>query len=97
MKPECNDMGISLSLNLKIMKKSIYIIIICMFLLPVLHGQEEHTNFPDGFHIGITGEGNFAQRMNIIPIGTGYVDPISAPTMGWQTGVEFSYHFAGIN
>lgn len=65
-----------------------------MFFLPILYGQEARPNFPNGFHLGITGEGNIAQRMNVIPIGTGYVDPISAPTMGWQAGLEFSYHFA---
>lgn len=76
------------------MKKNIFITLIWISFLPVLYGQEVRPNFPNGFHIGITGEGNLAQRMDIIPIGTGYVDPISDPTMGWQAGLEFSYHFA---
>ncbi len=76
------------------MKKFIIIVLFWISFLSVLYGQEVRPNFPNGFHIGITGEGNLAQRMDIIPIGTGYVAPISAPTLGWQTGIEFSYHFA---
>ncbi len=56
---------------------------VLLLICPFIAKGQNVKSFPNGFHIGITGEGNIAQRMNIIPIGTGYVDPISDPIMGW--------------
>lgn len=67
---------------------------IITIFLSVAYGQEDCPFFPNGFHIGITGEGNLAQKMTVVAIGTNYPEPISSPTLGWQAGLEFSYHFA---
>ena len=75
------------------MKRTYFFLMFTMFLF-VSHGQEHRSLFPDGFHIGITGEGNLAQRMTVVAIGQNYPAPISDPTFGWQAGLEFSYHFA---
>ena len=75
------------------MKKSIVSFMLLVFL-SASYGQENRSLFPDGFHIGITGEGNLAQRMTVVAIGQNYPAPISDPTLGWQAGIEFSYHFA---
>lgn len=51
--------------------------------------------FPNGWHIGITGEVNLAQRMSVIPLVTGDAPaPRAKPWVGGRGGIEFSYHFA---
>lgn len=74
--------------------KRIPFIVLFAILLSVSYGQENRSLFPDGFHIGVTGEGNLAQRMTVVPIGQNWPAPLSEPTLGWQAGLEFSYHFA---
>ena len=76
------------------MKKNNCITFILLVFLSASYGQENRSLFPDGFHIGITGEGNLAQRMTVVTIGQNYPAPMSDPTLGWQAGLEFSYHFA---
>lgn len=51
--------------------------------------------FPNGWHIGITGEANLAQRMSVIPLVIGDAPaPRAKPWFGGRGGIEFSYHFA---
>lgn len=76
------------------MKKKVFFMLLAGVIF-VSYGQNNKRSvFPDGFHIGITGEGNLAQKMTVVAIGKNYPAPISDPTLGWQAGIEFSYHFA---
>ena len=75
------------------MKRLLILLFVTAFL-SASYGQENRSLFPDGFHIGITGEGNLAQRMTVVAIGQNWPAPISDPTLGWQAGIEFSYHIS---
>jgi len=67
-------------------------IIICSIIWPLfVNGQREQSkSFPNGFHIGITGEGNVAQRMSIIPLSGTTPAPMAVPSLGWNAGMEFA-------
>ena len=56
-------------------------------------GQTTERNL-DGWHIGIIGEGNVAQKISVTPHSTSYVPFKAVPMLGWKVGAEFSYHFA---
>ena len=83
------------------MKRQICLVIFAIFailctvaaILPAT-AQKNSSSFPNGFHIGITGEGNIAQKMAVIQTSGSWPEPISHPALGWKTGLEFSYHFA---
>lgn len=74
--------------------KNLGVVILCVLVWSVSYGQTDTHLFPDGFHIGITSAGNLAQKMKVVPIGTNYVPPSTDPALGWNAGLEFSYHFA---
>ena len=58
-------------------------------------GQEIRPNFPDGFHLGLNLQGNLSQRADIIPIGNITESSLKAsPKIGYDFGIEASYHFA---
>ena len=77
----------------KNLKRVLILLFVTVFLFTG-YGQENRSLFPDGFHIGITGEGNLAQRMTVVAIGQNWPAPISDPTLGWQAGIAFSYHIS---
>ena len=66
-------------------------IVLFAILLSVSYGQENRSLFPDGFHIGVTGEGNLAQRMTVVAIGQNWPAPLSDPTLGWQAGRIYAH------
>ena len=76
------------------MKKINSVFFLLFLLVSVSYGQGSRSLFPDGFHLGITGEMNLAQKMTVVPLTTGCPAPITFPTLGWKSGFEFSYHFA---
>lgn len=66
------------------------------FLLPINNAVAQliKTNpVPNGFHLGILGEGNFAQGMYAMNTDGLWEKPNTSPAMGWKSGVELSYHF----
>lgn len=83
------------------MKRQICLVIFAIFailctvaaILPAT-AQKNSSSFPNGFHIGITGEGNIAQKMAVIQTSGSWPESISHPAWGWETGLELSYHFA---
>lgn len=48
---------------------------------------------PNGFHLGILGEWNFAQSMCAMNVEGFWEKPSTSPAMGWKSGMELSYHF----
>ena len=76
--------------------KKITILIGLFWLVSAAYCQKPiPPTFPNGWHIGITGEANLAQRMSVIPLVTGDAPaPRAKPRVGGRGGIEFSYHFA---
>ena len=58
------------------------------------YGQHSIGMVSNGFHLGVFGEGNVAQKMTTVTVSGETPAPESHATMGWKTGVEISYHFA---
>lgn len=76
------------------MRRTINIIIIVVLFFSMSYAQNGLQGTIHGFHVGILGEGNVAQKMSVTPTHGQWPVPTAHATMGWKTGVEFSYHFA---
>jgi hypothetical protein len=81
---------------LTLYKKGIVIYFIITLLAFSYSQAQNSTSFYsfNGFHLGITGQAEYIQKCTFVPL-TGS-DPSPKPrwTYGWETGIEFSYHFA---
>jgi hypothetical protein len=47
-----------------------------------------------GFHVGITGQAEFINKPSYVALTGSDPAPKGRWTTGWETGIEFSYHFA---
>ena len=47
-----------------------------------------------GFHVGVTGQAEFIQKSSFVYLTGSDPAPKAKWTYGWETGIEFSYHFA---
>jgi len=69
---------------------------IVFLLIPLFSLAQKPTSYYPfkGFHVGITGQAEYIQKCTFTRF-TG-TDPAPKPrwTYGWETGLEFSYHFA---
>lgn len=66
------------------------------FTFILVNAQQSGNNiFPKGFHLGMTGEVNWAQKMKVIPSETSPSTwtPQSKAALGGGGGLELSYHF----
>ncbi|MDL2312911.1 hypothetical protein LJC68_08560 [Bacteroidales bacterium OttesenSCG-928-B11] len=71
----------------------IFLLTFCF--VPVLSAQNEMVHQPfKGFNIGLTGQMEMVQKVDFIPVGGEEAPPIAFHAMGWETGLELSYHFA---
>lgn len=68
--------------------------IVLLFLCPSIAKGQNGKPFPNGFHLGITGEGNVAEQMTAYRLSGDLPVPKCVPVMGWKSGLELSYHFA---
>jgi len=72
---------------------------IALIVFIILQFCSEAQNAPSfysfkGFHVGLTGQVEFIQKCTYVALtGTDLV-PRTRPTQGWESGIEFSYHFA---
>lgn len=64
-----------------------------VFYFQAVAQTDNQSIYPNGFHIGVLGEGNIAQKLSIAPFCGDYPTPEGKSTCGWKAGVEFSYHF----
>jgi len=75
---------------------SILFFLLITHLLPICVLSQNTPSFYHfrGFHLGITGQAEYIQKCTFVAL-TGS-DPAPKPrwTYGWETGIEFSYHFA---
>ena len=79
------------------MKKKFFCICIFLGALISLQAQQDNRSNIDGWHLGIVGEGNIAQRMSVSPLTAtplSTIVPKAHPALGWKAGIEASYHFA---
>lgn len=78
------------------MKKTLFYALLFIFVFAALRSSAQTAHYqavPNGFHLAILGEGNFAQSMNAMNVAGSCPQPATAPAMGWKSGVELSYHF----
>lgn len=68
--------------------------IVLLFLCPSIAKGQNGKPFPNGFHLGITGEGNLAQKMTAVRLAGTDPIPTCYETLGGKAGIELSYHFA---
>jgi hypothetical protein len=76
-------------------KKDLTFITLFLLLLFNSVAQKSTPFYPyKGFHVGITGQAEYIQKCSFVAL-TG-IDraPLGRWTYGWETGIEFSYHFA---
>jgi len=68
------------------------------FILFVLHFSDAQTSpafYPfKGFHVGISGQAQFPQKCSFIALAGSDPAPKPKQCFGWESGIEFSYHFA---
>ena len=77
------------------MRKSIPFFILFLFLSFSVEAQKSPPFYPfKGFHVGITGQAEFIQKPAFFLLNDGDPIPKGRSTVGWETGIEFSYHFA---
>ncbi len=78
------------------MKKRMFYTLTALIIGIIFQAPAQNTHYqavPNGFHLGILGEGNFAQGMYAMNVEGLWQKPATAPAMGWKSGVELSYHF----
>jgi len=77
------------------MKKIVVIVFILLFLLRA-EAQKTTSFYPfKGFHVGITAQVEYIQKCSFVPYYTyDMFVPKGRWTIGWEAGMEFSYHFA---
>lgn len=79
------------------MSKRILTFVVCflfsgtLFITPVV-AQQPHRVYPNGFHLGLTGQGFLSQRPTVVSFGD-IPAPIFKAGFGWKYGLEVSYHF----
>ena len=76
------------------MKKIFLLALALVISVLATQGQEIRPNFPDGFHLGLNLQGNLSQRADIIPAGNMASSLKANPKIGYDFGIEASYHFA---
>ncbi|MDR0205900.1 MAG: hypothetical protein LBI45_01380, partial [Bacteroidales bacterium] len=76
------------------MKKNIIFVIFILWFLAPSVAQKPVSFYPfKGFHVGITGQAQFIQKAKFIYLTGSDPIPKGKWTYGWETGIEFSYHF----
>ena len=55
--------------------------------------QSLSDNYCNGLHLGLTGSGNLAQKINVNQYSGSFPAPIYKNGIGWNAGAELSYHF----
>lgn len=79
------------------MSKRILTFVVCflfsgILLIPPVVAQQPHSVYPNGFHLGLTGQGFLSPRQTVVPFGD-MPAPIFKAGFGWKSGLEVSYHF----
>jgi hypothetical protein len=77
-------------------KKNAPLLVLSLLLLCASKAQNTMPSlYPfRGFHIGITGQAEYIQKCSYVYLTGSDPAPKEKWTYGWETGVEFSYHFA---
>ncbi|MDL2297499.1 hypothetical protein LJC37_06045, partial [Bacteroidales bacterium OttesenSCG-928-E04] len=80
------------------MKKILIFVIISVLTFcfePTMSAQSKTTLLPfKGFNIGFTGQMELVQKIDFVPVYGTEAPPLTFHAMGWEAGVELSYHFA---
>jgi len=77
------------------MKSKIAIFLIISMISFRLEAQNFPSFYPfKGFHVGVIGQVEFVQKPMFYLINDGDPIPKGTWSYGWETGIEFSYHFA---
>ena len=84
---------------MKVVRKNVSgVLFIVISLIAIVQfevkGQVVETEYPKGFRLGITAEGNIAPAMSVMPTGKSQSSLKAFPAMGGEIGLEFSYYFA---
>ncbi len=75
------------------MKRTFFISAIVVLFFSMSYAQNGSQETIHGFHVGVLGEGSVSQKISVTPTHGQWPIPAAHATMGWKTGVEFSYHF----
>ncbi|MDL2312819.1 hypothetical protein LJC68_08085 [Bacteroidales bacterium OttesenSCG-928-B11] len=72
-----------------------FVLLFC--LLPtILQAQKNPFSYQPfkGFHLGVTGQMELVEKMDFTPIFGKEYTPVPSNGIGWEAGIEISYHFA---